>query len=129
MSLKEIKESAQKIHNHLKGRYPPVQEAKLYEKLLKVEEKLNTSKRDERISVEDIDFQKDTKARKILKQNVYNWQPINFDNLTCVTYMVARVAQNYAVSRRILNEIKARDKDFKPQTLFDFGSGLGTVIW
>jgi len=96
---------------------------------LKVEDRLNINNHNEKISIEDIDFDTDAKARKILKQNIYNWQPINFDKLTCLTYLVGRGVQNYAVSRRIFNEIKLRDKDFKPQTLFDFGSGVGTVMW
>ncbi|EFN75915.1 Protein RSM22-like protein, mitochondrial [Harpegnathos saltator] len=43
--------------------------------------------------------------------------------------MVGRTVQNYAVLSKILNEINVRDENFKPQTLFDFGSGLGTVMW
>lgn len=129
ISIAQIKVSANKLLNHLSNRHPPVQEKNLYEKLLKVEERLNANRHDKKIHIEDIDFNKNKKARNILKQNIYNWQPINFDELTCLTYMISRVVQNYAVSSRILNEIRARDKDFKPQTLFDFGSGLGTVIW
>ncbi|XP_014486134.1 PREDICTED: methyltransferase-like protein 17, mitochondrial [Dinoponera quadriceps] len=130
ISLKEIKESAEKLLNHLNGRHQPIQEAKLYEKLLKVEKCLNVNKDDdEKVSIEDIDFKKNRRAKLLLKQNVYNWQPINFDKLTCLTYMVGRIVQHYAVSHKILKEIRIRDEDFKPQTLFDFGSGLGTVTW
>lgn len=110
-------------------RYPPLEQFELPTKLQKVEERLNTLNHGEKILVEDIDFRANAKARKILKQNVYNWQPINFDKLTCLTYLVGRSVQNYAVMRKIFNEIKLRDKDFNPQTLFDFGSGVGTVMW
>lgn len=85
--------------------------------------------RGEKVSAEDIDFHKNAKARKILRENIYNWQPINFDKLTCLTYLVSRSVQNYAVSRKIFNEIELRDKNFRPQTLLDFGSGVGTVMW
>lgn len=97
--------------------------------MLKVEERLNNINPDKKIEVENIDFRKDAKARHILKQHVYNWQPIKFDKLTSLTYLVCRAAQNYAVLYKILNEIKVRDKDFMPSTLFDFGSGIGTVMW
>ncbi|XP_032664973.1 methyltransferase-like protein 17, mitochondrial isoform X2 [Odontomachus brunneus] len=128
VSFSEIRTSAQMLLNHLNNRCPPLQEAKLHEKLLRVEERLNANS-NKKIHIEDIDFNKNHKARNILKQSIYNWQPINFDKLTCLTYMVSRTVQNYAVLSKILNEIRVRDEDFKPQTLFDFGSGLGTVIW
>lgn len=129
INLKEINESAKKLHQHLHQRYPPVEQSELPEKLQKVEKRLNANNHDEKISVEDIDFRRNIKARNILKQTIYNWQPINFDKLTCLTYLVAKSVQNYAVSYKILNEIKVRDKDFKPETFFDFGSGIGTNIW
>ncbi|XP_077280595.1 ribosome assembly protein METTL17, mitochondrial [Temnothorax americanus] len=127
--LKEINESAKHLLRHLNHRRPPLEQFELPAKFLKVEERLNAMNPHEKIEVEDIDFHKDAKARLILKQNVYNWQPINFDKFTCLTYLVAKGVQNYAVSRKILNEIKSRDKDFRPKTLFDFGSGVGTVAW
>ncbi|XP_036138592.1 methyltransferase-like protein 17, mitochondrial isoform X2 [Monomorium pharaonis] len=129
IALKEINASAKKLVEHLNKRHPPVEQHELAEKLQKVEDRLNMNNHSEKISVEDIDFHKDRKSRLLLKQNVYNWQPINFDKLTCLTYMVGRSVQNYAVIRKIFNEIKLRDKDFRPQTLFDFGSGVGTVMW
>lgn len=129
IKLKEINESAKALIYHLKGRYAPLEQSELPAKLQKVEERLNARNSGEKISINDVDFSKNREARNILKQNIYNWQPITFDKLTCLTYLVARSVQNYAVLYRILNEIKARDKDFRPRTLFDFGSGIGTVMW
>lgn len=43
--------------------------------------------------------------------------------------MAARLAGGYAAVRRALNEIKKRDPSFAPQSLLDFGSGLGTAAW
>ncbi|MEQ2249093.1 hypothetical protein ILYODFUR_025854, partial [Ilyodon furcidens] len=43
--------------------------------------------------------------------------------------MAARLTGGYAAVRRALNEIKKRDPSFAPQSLLDFGSGLGTVAW
>lgn len=129
INLKNINESAKKLLQYLHQRYPPLEQSELPAKLQKVEERLNTNNHGEKISIEDVDFRKNRKARNILKQNVYNWQSINFDALTCLTYMVGRSVQNYAVSHRVLNEIKARDKDFRPETFFDFGSGIGTNAW
>lgn len=35
----------------------------------------------------------------------------------------------YACIFKIFNEIKLRDPEFKPQSFFDFGSGVGTGTW
>lgn len=113
----------------MNGRLAPLEQHELPTKLKKVEDYLNINNNDEKISINDIDFSKNRIARNILKQNIYNWQPITFDKLTCLTYLVGRSVQNYSVLYKILNEIKARDKDFRPRTLFDFGSGIGTVMW
>lgn len=129
VSKAQIKESAEMLLNHLHARQLPIEEKLLHNKLLKIEDCLNADKSKTQINIEDVDFNTNKKAKILLKKHVYNWQPINFDRLTTLTYMVARVVQNYAVIRRILDEIKTRDKDFKPYTLFDFGSGLGTVTW
>lgn len=115
---------------HLNKRHPPLEHSELPKKLVKIENQLNINNvNDEKISIEDVDFRRDRKARNIYKQHVYNWQPINFDMLTSLTYLAARAVQNYAVLYKILQEIKVRDEDFKPETLFDFGSGVGTVTW
>lgn len=127
--MKQICESANKLSRYLYQRYPPLEQYELSAKLEKVEKCLNANNHHKEISVKDIDFNKNMKARNTLKQHVYNWQSINFDKLTCLTYLVAKSVQNYAVSHKILNEIKTRDKDFRPESFFDFGSGIGTNTW
>ncbi|CAH1985197.1 unnamed protein product [Acanthoscelides obtectus] len=42
---------------------------------------------------------------------------------------LGRSAAEYAVLVKILGEIQARDPEFKPNSLFDFGSGTGTASW
>jgi len=43
--------------------------------------------------------------------------------------MVARSAPEYAVLQKIFMEMKAREPDFQPHSMFDFGSGVGTATW
>ncbi|PSN51932.1 Methyltransferase-like protein 17 [Blattella germanica] len=64
-----------------------------------------------------------------LRHKTYNWQPVNYDEHKALQYMVERFAPEYAVLSKIFCEIKKRQPDFHPFTLFDFGSGLGTVTW
>nr|XP_061795442.1 methyltransferase-like protein 17, mitochondrial [Nerophis lumbriciformis] len=64
-----------------------------------------------------------------LRRTIYHWTPLKYDEELGVVYMAAKMAAGYAAVRRALNEIKIRDPSFAPQTLLDYGSGLGTVAW
>ncbi|KAM3604346.1 uncharacterized protein V6R79_009781 [Siganus canaliculatus] len=82
----------------------------------------------------DIDEQTlaDRVRRKVfseLRRTTYHWTAMKYDEELGVVYMAARLAGGYAAVRRAINEIKKRDPTFAPQTLLDFGSGLGTVVW
>jgi len=52
-----------------------------------------------------------------------------YNQAVAMAYLVARIAPEYATLYQIFQEICRRDPDFQPQTLFDFGSGVGTVLW
>lgn len=82
----------------------------------------------------DIDEQllEDRIRKKVLselRRTTYRWSSLKFDEELGVVYMAARLAGGYAAVRRAMNEIKKRDTSFAPQSLLDFGSGLGTVVW
>ncbi|XP_068604574.1 ribosome assembly protein METTL17, mitochondrial isoform X2 [Brachionichthys hirsutus] len=64
-----------------------------------------------------------------LRRTTYRWTAMKYDEELGVVYMAARLAGGYAAVRRAMNEIKKRDPSFAPQSLLDFGSGLGTVVW
>ena len=44
-------------------------------------------------------------------------------------YILARLCPDYASLVRVFSEIKKRDSDFSPMTMFDFGSGVGSGMW
>lgn len=80
--------------------------------------------------VQQIKFEKFIKNRieKIVSQQTYNWRPIDYENKhVCHQYLLSRIAPEYNVVKTIFNEILQRDPNFAPQSLFDFGSGVGTV--
>ncbi|XP_076600592.1 ribosome assembly protein METTL17, mitochondrial [Chaetodon auriga] len=82
----------------------------------------------------DVDLQvlQDRIRKKVLselRRNTYHWTPLKYDEELGVVYMAARLAGGFAAVRRAINEIKKRDPSFAPQSLLDFGSGLGTVVW
>ncbi|XP_033625790.1 methyltransferase-like protein 17, mitochondrial isoform X2 [Asterias rubens] len=64
-----------------------------------------------------------------LKRHIYHWHPITYNETTSCAYMMSRIAPNYAVTYRVLNEIRKRMADFTPENLLDFGSGVGTTAW
>lgn len=71
----------------------------------------------------------DSEAKRLLKTLLYNWAPIQYDTYTSLAYLVNRSMPEYSVLYKIFNEIVNNDKNFTPKTLFDFGSGTGTVMW
>ncbi|XP_023930344.1 methyltransferase-like protein 17, mitochondrial, partial [Lingula anatina] len=70
---------------------------------------------------------KEVQAKIHLRGN--NWRPMKYNQHQSMVYMVARLDREYADLVRVFHEIKARDPEFKPGTLFDFGSGTGSVMW
>ena len=63
------------------------------------------------------------------KKHIKQWKLVLFDKPAAFAYLVTRSPAEYAVLETILNEIKRKDPEFSPSTLFDFGSGVGTGYW
>lgn len=79
---------------------------------------------------QQIKFEKfiNNRIEKLIAQRTYNWNPIDFSNQhLCHQYLLSRIAPEYNVIQMIFNEIQQRDPNFTPESLFDFGSGIGTV--
>ncbi|RWS09006.1 methyltransferase-like protein 17: mitochondrial [Dinothrombium tinctorium] len=53
----------------------------------------------------------------------------DYTEYNSVLYLATRLVPNYAATLSIFDGIKKDDPTFKPQTLFDFGSGVGTTMW
>ncbi|XP_073974068.1 ribosome assembly protein METTL17, mitochondrial isoform X2 [Rhodnius prolixus] len=132
-SKKDLIKQSQSFARYLKSRNPPVEKNILNSKVSaikqEVEESLNVDQ--EALSEEQLEHFTNVvqfNTYNILKQRIYNWQPIIFTHYTGLQYLFARAAAEYAVISQIFNEIKVRE-NFMPSTLFDFGSGVGTVVW
>lgn len=63
----------------------------------------------------------------LLHKRVYNWAPINFTTYVGHQYLVDRMPAEFAALNRIFLEISTRCPDFKPKSMLDYGSGVGTV--
>lgn len=126
-----LTDRSRSLTNFLWSRKRAVEDSTLRQKALTLEKELWEKAMEKR---EDIDEEtlEDRIRKKVfseLRRTTYRWTPMKFDEELGVVYMAARLAGGYAAVRRAMNEIKKRDPSFAPQSLLDFGSGLGTVVW
>lgn len=119
---------------YMHGRHIPVEENEILEKknqfTVEVKEKLGLQ--EDKITEEQKNhYEKLVKGQvtSMLKQRVYNWTRVTYTEHNCLLYLFSRAPPEYAVLYRIFREIALRSPDFKPKSLFDFGSGVGTVTW
>lgn len=108
----DIDNKARKIHNSVSTKFKPRE----LEKLTEIQQK------------QCKDYV-NVKVFNLLKKNVYGWANISYNKATCLQYLMARAAPEYAVLVRILDDIKKKLPDYKPRSFFDFGSGIGTGTW
>ncbi|KFD53044.1 hypothetical protein D918_05049 [Trichuris suis] len=142
--LKPLKLGATRLADVLSMRKPPMSAKEMYLKALEVKSSIvDRFKRKAELrglkwppegETDEEQEQRDRMLQRMvtnkLKSIVYNWRPIVFNTeAKCLMYLIARLSPNYAVTLRVLREIKQRVPDFVPTTVFDYGSGLGTLHW
>ncbi|CAH8613457.1 unnamed protein product [Heterobilharzia americana] len=92
-------------------------------------EDLDSQDEDEGLTFALKNFTSQREARISTELDLKSWKSLSYSGHTCELYLVARLAPNFASACRILYEIRKRCPNFIPRSLFDFGSGLGTVTW
>ena len=65
------------------------------------------------------------KIEQVVKNKILSWKEYKWTEHKAVLYLAARLSANFMSTKFVFNEIKHIDPDFKPKTLFDFGSGIG----
>ncbi|XP_043490931.1 methyltransferase-like protein 17, mitochondrial isoform X1 [Polistes fuscatus] len=126
-------EGGQKLMHHLLGRHITIKQPVVENEEKKIYVSMNPSKLYE--IVDDTNINDNTNTNSELeyhkKQESHNSSNIslNYDRQISLLYLVSRSQFEYSVVYSILNQMKMKDVDFKPKTLFDFGSGIGTVMW
>nr|XP_057937808.1 methyltransferase-like protein 17, mitochondrial [Doryrhamphus excisus] len=120
-----------KLTNFLWSRKRAVEDSTLRQKALSLEKELweKAMQKAENVDKQVLVDRIQREVFSELRRTIYRWTPLKYDEELGVVYMAARMAGGYAAVRRALNEIKKRDASFAPQSLLDFGSGLGTVAW
>ena len=54
---------------------------------------------------------------------------MNYQREHTIAYLQRKMPYHYYVYRRLLNEIKERLPNFKPESALDYGAGLGSGLW
>lgn len=133
---KSISADATKICKYLYSRHAPLEKQEYDEKVKDIEDFIKSQETedpmaqgiDENLQQGLLD-KRNFKVKKKMKQEIYNWKSIIYNEYMSATYMVGRLAPDFAALMRIFNEIQKRDKNFTPKTVFDFGSGIGSGMW
>ncbi|KAM3940274.1 ribosome assembly protein METTL17, mitochondrial [Leptodactylus fuscus] len=129
-SVKQLEEHVKSLNNYLWSRKRPPEDRDLREQAVKLEEKFkeNTGlQSDLNIYQKEEKFKNDVLT--ILRKNTYHWQPLSYTEQFGLVYLAARFDGGFAAVSRALLEISQRIPEFSPQTLMDFGSGVGSVSW
>ena len=76
----------------------------------------------------EVYIERNKKIEQVVKKKILSWKEYKWNDYQSILYLAARLAPNYLATKFVFNEIKHIDPNFKPTTLFDFGSGLGTTM-
>lgn len=115
MSKQAVVHTGEKLQRHLSGRHPP--------------QERDINKVDYLYSINEKTGNLDLPVRTRLDPKVYNWKSIEYNKQAGLAYLSGRGIPDYMVLSKIFKEIQHRDPNFHPRTLFDFASGIGTVVW
>jgi len=120
------------LNRFLKHRKVPLEKHELQARERKIEKELEEDFQFNPNDVSDESAQKFKKMKakeKRLKGNITKWAPIEFDSTGALVYLLSRSPAEFAGLTYIFNQIREKLPDFKPNSFFDFGSGVGTGLW
>ncbi|XP_055626241.1 methyltransferase-like protein 17, mitochondrial [Toxorhynchites rutilus septentrionalis] len=134
--LKALLAEGVKLNNFVRSRKVPLETDEIRRKIIDLRHSVAEDIRG-KIDVEKMDEEQltrvnqavETQSKKRVKQHIYAWKPLNYDEYKALQYLLGRSAAEYSVLNRIFDEIKIRDPEFKPRSFIDFGSGVGTGTW
>lgn len=133
--VKTLMEDCKKLNQFIASRHPPPEAEEMQLKMKKIIDEIETIMPEEQCAnlgekeKKKWEQRREQLLHKRIKERTFAWKPVQYGQYESVVYAVGRGAHEYAVLMRILQEIKTRDANFKPQSYFDFGSGVGTGMW
>ncbi|XP_053450757.1 methyltransferase-like protein 17, mitochondrial isoform X2 [Nycticebus coucang] len=123
-AIPNVEKQVQTLTNYLWSRHLPVESAELQRRAMHLEKKI--------LDTQDLP---QTEKRlhgavlQALRRTTYHWQELSYSEGLSLVYMAARLDGGFAAVSRAFHEIQTRNPEFQPQTLMDFGSGSGSVMW
>jgi ribosomal protein RSM22 (predicted rRNA methylase) len=139
-SLSKLVEAGNVLNRYLYNRKVPLEDHSMRDKVREIEEMVDSDPKKYRLpetrpdpdnEIASLHYKEMRKNRieTLIRQRVYGWQSIEYDDYKSLLYLFGRAPQEYATLIKIFSEIQKRDSTFKPRTFFDFGSGVGTSVW
>ncbi|CAF0710382.1 unnamed protein product [Brachionus calyciflorus] len=123
-NIPQFREQINNFRRYLHDRRCPSEKNDIYYLKRQIREEIQPNETDE---ADPEKFEKE--LQKILKSKIHPWLKIEYTERLSYLYLASRFATDYAVLIEIFNQIKKRDEKFTPKNIFDFGSGLGSVMW
>ncbi|KAK8788225.1 hypothetical protein V5799_021997 [Amblyomma americanum] len=130
-NMTHLREAAVLIRNQHWSRHLPTENDEIRARAMSIERKL-VGNALETMSQEERDLVEEDIKRAVfekLKQRIRLWKPVNYDEFGARSYLVARLAADYAIVHDVFHEIRHMDPAFTPASMMDFGSGIGTCYW
>lgn len=124
-----LRKQAVAFGHYLASRKPPPERSEIHMHASIIEAQLRQEVDPLEKDEERVEKMIHSKIKSRLAQKIYNWKPIEYDTLHGMLYLIARASPDFAVLTSIFMEIKSRVPNFRPTAIFDFGSGVGTVLW
>ncbi|XP_077295306.1 ribosome assembly protein METTL17, mitochondrial [Arctopsyche grandis] len=132
--MKAVENDSLQLANYLKCRHAPPENWEIRDKRKNIINNLlsgrnvDTSSKS-KYQLEEFEKDNEKTINWTMKQQVYSWKAVLYDRYTSLKYLLGRSSAEYAVLRKIFQEIKSNAEDFTPSTFHDFGSGVGTGTW
>ncbi|XP_072271302.1 ribosome assembly protein METTL17, mitochondrial isoform X2 [Pyxicephalus adspersus] len=128
-NIQHLEEYAASLTNYLWSRKRPIEDTDLRIKASALETAFRTALPESEIVTPAHNRKIKHQVLTALRKQTYNWQPLSYTEQISLMYLAARFDGGYAAVTRVLQEIYKRVPDFKPESLLDFGSGVGSVTW
>lgn len=130
----QILVASKDLKNFLRSRLPPIEHSEVRQKKNEIKQRLigRSINSESTFTAEETEMLNEKLKMEIsrkFKQEAAHWKPVEYDIYKSLQYLLGRSAAEYAVLYKIFNEINSRDPMFKPNSFFDFGSGIGTGTW
>ncbi|XP_052062325.1 methyltransferase-like protein 17, mitochondrial [Mytilus californianus] len=133
--MQGIISDSRKLNTSLMTRQMPMERAGVMERKNVIRQKIlekDKNKHGPISSDKEMEYMNEIERRvevELKHKHLSHWKSKQYDAKSGMKYMMARMAQNYAVLLQVLNEIWTRDPTYIPKSLYNYGSGLGSVIW